>query len=164
MAKVPIHTSPFQLVLGRLITERANVIGIHSGRALGAVLGRSAGVVSQMLKGALIPSGEVVLEIAEVLRLDPAATEELLRSAVQSKIATRGRDGFWLDTASQWERRATRELQEIRNFLTERRLIAEFEAWRAHRVNSSTTAADAPLKNRPDFEDFGNDAFPVPTA
>ncbi len=177
MAKVPLHTSPFQLVLGRFITERASAIGIHSGRALGAVLGRSAGAVSQMLKGTLIPSGEAVLEIAEVLRLDANATEELLRSAVLSKIAMRGRDGFWLEAASLWERRAHRELREASTFLAERGLLGEFEIWRRRHASSSEIAADAPSapSRRPhralggngfaaDLRDFENESNPAPMA
>ncbi len=129
MTNPSLPSSPFRLLLGRLLLERAEAVGIPSGRALAQVLGRSAGTVSQMLGGSLVPSGEAVLEIADVLRLSPASREQLLRAAVASKVEARGRDGFWLATTLGWERDARADADRMRRFLEQRGLAAEFEAW-----------------------------------
>jgi len=143
MTNPSLPSSPFRVLLGRLLLERAEAVGIPSGRALAQVLGRSAGTVSQMLGGSLVPSGEAVLEIADVLRLSPASREQLLRAAVASKVEARGRDGFWLTTALGWERDARADADRMRRFLEQRGLGAEFDAWcDADRRGSDSGDAD----------------------
>jgi transcriptional regulator with XRE-family HTH domain len=129
MTNPSANASPFRLLLGRLLMERARAVGIPSGRALAHVLGRSAGTVSQMLAGTLVPSGDAVLEIAEALRLSADTRDALLRAAIESKVEAKARDGFWLSTALGWERDARSEVDRLKSFLAERGLSDAYADW-----------------------------------
>lgn len=110
-------TTPFQRELVARIRDAFGDVDAMSGRRLSSLLGKSANHVSLMLNGGFVPSGQSVLELAEVLGLDQRGTDRLVRAAMTTKAGQRSRDGFWLTQSQRMLEEAERERDLMLRFL-----------------------------------------------
>ena len=118
--------TPFQAELIRLISVHMPKLGISSGRAFNALLGKSSNHVYQILNKGMIPSGEAVLDICRVLKRSREKTEQLVLRAIETKGLKRTRDTFWIREVARMVHVREVHLARMRNFLRERGLYEEF--------------------------------------
>jgi hypothetical protein len=125
------HTvkTPFQRELVAHFQRLAGGEGELSGRQISNILGRSANHVSQMLNDGFVPSGESIVEMAELLKLDRAQTDRLIRAAMETKAAQRSRDNFWIRETLRMLSAAERERKTFEAFLEARDLAGEFRSY-----------------------------------
>jgi hypothetical protein len=128
--KKPVRT-PFQ----RELVEAMKSYGVDSkkisGRRLSLLLGRSSNMVSQLMNDGLVPAGETVLEIAEVLELDRAGTDRLIRAGMETKASQRSRDSFWISQSARMLREAEGEIARLRGFIAASGLLEAYEQYLA---------------------------------
>ena len=138
------EASPFQMELVRALEAYTDGNKRMSGRQLSLILGKSANHISQMLNDGLVPSGQTILEMAEVLELDQGGTDRLIRSAMETKAAQRSRDNFWINQTSRMLRSADDELASCQAFIAEAGLSSAFEQFneRRHRAPDPTEDLD----------------------
>ena len=124
--KSPIET-PFQKELVARLEAFGNKGERVSGRQLSLLLGKSANHLSQMLNDGLVPSGQTILDMADVMVLSQAEADALIRAAMETKAAQRSRDNFWINQTTRMLRQAETEIQVYRSFLDQSGLIEAFE-------------------------------------
>ena len=133
--KSPVGT-PFQKSLVDCLEGYTAGPKRMSGRQLSLLLGKSANHISQMLNDGLVPSGQTILEMADVLKLDQAETDVLIRAAMETKANQRSRDNFWINQTNRILKQADAELAQFREFVSRNGMA---DAWQQFKV---TTAAD----------------------
>ena len=127
--KDPVST-PFQSELVRSLEAYTNGSGRLSGRQLSLLLGKSANHLSQMLNDGLVPAGQTILEMAQVLELDQTGTDRLIRAAMETKAHQRSRDNFWINQTNRMLKQAEDDLASFQEFVAQTDLR---ERWRKFR-------------------------------
>ena len=140
--KDPVST-PFQAELVRSLEAYTNGSGRLSGRQLSLLLGKSANHLSQMLNDGLVPAGQTILEMAQVLELDQAGTDRLIRAAMETKAHQRSRDNFWINETNRMLRQAEAELASFREFVAQTDLRDRWRRFEAERQVDSGAAESA---------------------
>ncbi len=129
--------TPFQQALVASIESYSKRGERMSGRKLSGLLGKSANHISQMLNDGFVPSGDAILEMATVLELSPEERDRLIRAAMETKATQRSRDHFWINETWRMLNEADAERSQIRSFLEQRGLTADYEAWASERDETS---------------------------
>lgn len=126
--------NPFQREFLACIAAWQDREGQHlSGRAFGALVGRSSNHFHQMANEGFVPAGESIREMARILGLSAEAEERLVRAAIATKAAQRTRDSFWLNEAERMLSRDSGEAESLRAFIEEQGLSARYSAWKRRR-------------------------------
>jgi hypothetical protein len=121
--------TPFQRALVDAI-DLNEAGGAGSGRRVSELLKRSANHVSLMMNDGFIPAGATVVEMAEALGLNPAARDELILAAVETKASQRSRDHFWLNEVLRFYREAQLRAESAEAFVAKEGRTAELAAFR----------------------------------
>jgi len=140
-SKNPIDT-PFQKELVTRLEAFGNSGERMSGRQLSLLLGKSANHLSQMLNDGLVPSGQTILDMADVMGLSQEETDNLIRAGMETKAMQRSRDNFWINQTTRMLNRAEDELQIYRSFLDESGLTEAFDTF-AEATDSEAGTAEA---------------------
>jgi hypothetical protein len=130
--------TPFQKELVSHIESYVEGEVHMSGRQMSTLLGRSANHVSQMMNDGLVPSGAAILEMAEVLHLDRAATDRLIRAAMETKAGQRSRDNFWIAESLRMIEGFEDEKKAFEEFLDLEGVRKAWESFRAGRLQKRT--------------------------
>lgn len=125
--------TPFQKALVVHLQDFAGGDVALSGRQLSLLMGRSPNHMSQIVNDGFIPSGQTILEMAEVLHLDRAQTDALIRAALETKVKQRSRDQFWILQTKRMLEASEKEARAVRDFLEAEGLKARFDAFKAKR-------------------------------
>ena len=128
----------------RLIAAHGDELGTTSGRALSERLGKSSNHLWQILNRGMVPSGPAVLDIARLLNLTAAETEELILKAIETKAETRSRDRFWITQVREMVARRDAEYALAMEFLEIRGELQAFRDWRSSRSVRPCLASESP--------------------
>lgn len=100
-----------------------------SGRELSGLLGKSRNHLSQIMNDGLVPSGEVLVRLGEVLEADDEQKRDLLLCAMRTKASTRARDAFWLEQALELTDGLMDRISSLEKYLRETGQHEEFHNW-----------------------------------
>lgn len=93
------------------------------------MLGKSRNHISQIMNDGLVPSGEVLIQLAGVLGATDDELRELVLSAMRTKAGGRSRDTFWLKQALELTDSLMKHIEQYRAFLEKEGKLDEFQAW-----------------------------------
>ncbi len=100
-----------------------------SGGRLATLLGKSRNLLSQIMNDGLIPSGEVLTKLGEVLGADETDQRELMLAAMKTKAQGRARDTFWLSQALDLTEKLHQRVIALTDYLNSTNQLEEFERW-----------------------------------
>jgi transcriptional regulator with XRE-family HTH domain len=127
----------FQTRINELIAKWEKDTGNKlSGGRLATMLNKSRNLLSQIVNDGLVPSGAVLVELADALGCDEDETTDLLLSAMQTKAATRSRDTFWLREALALVKLIQDRAEHKDEFLREHGLMDAFRKWLAQKLKN----------------------------
>ncbi len=118
--------TPLQRMIEELIAAHERRHGRRlSGRQIADRLGKSRNHLSQIMNDGLVPSGETLFELAEILEAEPDQKDRLVMAAIETKAGARSRDAFWLRKALE----LLEELGRMKDFLDEKGQAEAFRRW-----------------------------------
>lgn len=139
------HTTPLQQkVLDLVAAFEAREGRSLSGRELSSMLGKSRNHISQIMNDGLVPSGEVLIKLAQVLGASDEELRDLVLSAMRTKAGGRARDTFWLKQALELTDALMSNVEQYRAFLEQQGQLEEFQRW----LKNLTTDALDSLEDR----------------
>ena len=126
--------TPLQQKIQDLIESYEHRTGMHiSGRELSHMLGKSRNHLSQIMNDGLVPSGEVIALMAEVLGAEDEERRDLMIAAMRTKATGRARDTYWLDMALGMVEDTDERVEELEDYIRTKDLAADFEKWAKRR-------------------------------
>ncbi|MCB9832708.1 MAG: helix-turn-helix transcriptional regulator [Planctomycetes bacterium] len=118
--------TPLQAKVAELITAYERQHGTRlSGREIADRLGKSRNHLSQIMNDGLVPSGEALMSLADVLEASAEDRDDLVMAALRTKAGARSRDSFWLEKALE----LLDELGAMKRFLDDQGQAEAFRAW-----------------------------------
>lgn len=122
--------TPLQQLFKRLIEQWEAKHGEHmTGGKLAQILGKSRNLLSQIMNDGLVPSGEVLVKLGQVLEAGDDDIRELMISAMKTKALGRARDTFWLAQALELGEILNGRIKAFTQYLKETDQLEEFEQW-----------------------------------
>lgn len=134
-------TTPLQTMIGQLIENYEEAYGeALSGRELSSMLGKSRNHLSQIMNDGLIPSGDVLSKLCDVLEATEVERRELMLAAMRTKAQGRARDTFWLKRALEMCDDFQAEIEGLRQYLQKQGKLDDYEKWSKRRQRSKASA------------------------
>ena len=122
--------TPLQEMISRLMLAYEKRVGRKvSGREFSTMLGKSRNHISQVLNDGLVPSGDVIVKLGEVLAVDDEERRELMMAAMETKAKGHSHDTFWLREAIAIVNNLTDDLACARDYVESHDLGDAFESW-----------------------------------
>lgn len=137
------HTTPLQNKVRELVAAfEARENRTVSGRELSSMLGKSRNHISQIMNDGLVPSGEVLIKLAEVLGASDEDLRELVLAAMRTKAGGRARDTFWLKQALELTDALMSNIEQYRAFLEQQGQLEAFQKWLKHVADDAIDGLD----------------------